>query len=108
MQSLYDGLDAFVFPSLCESFGFPLIEAMARGVPVVVARTPSNVEIAGAGALTFPPEDWRALADGVESLMCDPAGYQAQAGRSLAIARGFSWNRAALGTLDAIERTLRR
>jgi glycosyltransferase involved in cell wall biosynthesis len=108
MQSLYDGLDAFVFPSLCESFGFPLIEAMARGVPVVVARTPSNVEIAGAGALAFPPEDWRALADAVESLMSDPAGYRAQASRSLATARGFSWNRAALGTLDAIERTLRR
>ena len=108
VQSLYDGLDAFVFPSLCESFGFPLVEAMARGVPVVVARTPSNVEIAGAGALAFPPGDWRALADAVESLMRDSACYGAQAVRSLEAAGGFSWHRAAQGTLDAIERTVRR
>ncbi len=108
MQSLYDGLDAFVFPSLCESFGFPLVEAMARGVPVVVARTPNNLEIAGAGALAFPCGDWRALSDVVESMMSDPALYRAQADRGLAVARGYSWNRAALGTLDAIGRTLRR
>jgi len=108
VQSLYDGLDAFVFPSRCESFGFPLVEAMARGVPVVVARTPSNVEIAGAGALAFAPGDWRVLADAVESLMSDCAAYRAQASRSLAAAQRFSWNRAAAGTLDAIERTVRR
>jgi glycosyltransferase involved in cell wall biosynthesis len=108
MQSLYDDLDAFVFPSRCESFGFPLVEAMARGLPVVVARIPSNVEIAGAGVLTFAPGDWQVLSDTVECLMSDPAVYRAQAGRSLAAAREFSWSRAATGTLDAIERTVRR
>jgi len=108
MQSLYDGLDAFVFPSQCESFGFPLVEAMARGVPVVVARTPSNVEIAGAGALAFAAGDWRVLADTVASLLCDPEAYRSQASRSLATARGFSWSRAAVGTLAAIARTLRQ
>ena len=107
VQSLYDGLDAFVFPSLCESFGFPLAEAMARGVPVVVAGTASNVEVAGEGAPSFAPGDWRGLADAVESLMSNPAGHQAQAQRSLEWAQRFSWERAAAGTLAAIQRTAR-
>ena len=106
MQALYDGLDAFVFPSLCESFGFPLVEAMARGVPVVVARTASNVEVAGTGAPAFAPGDWRALADAVESMLDDAGAHQAQARRSLSVAHGYSWDRAAAGTLDAIERVV--
>lgn len=108
MQALYDGLDAFVFPSLCESFGFPLVEAMARGVPVVVARTASNVEVAGAGAPAFAPGDWRALADAVESMLDDAGAHQAQARRSLSVAHGYSWDRAAAGTLDALERVIGR
>lgn len=108
VQALYDGLDAFVFPSLCESFGFPLVEAMARGVPVVVARTASNVEVAGAGAPAFAPGDWRGLADTVESLFNDAGAHQAQARRSLSIAHGFSWDRAGTGTLDALERAAAR
>ncbi len=107
MQALYDGLDIFVFPSLCESFGFPLVEAMARGVPAVVARTASNVEVAGDGVPAFTPGDWRGLAHAVVSVMTDGAAYEAQSSRSLASAQRFSWDRAAVGTLDAIERTVR-
>lgn len=107
IQSLYDGFDVFVFPSPCESFGFPLVEAMARGIPVVVAHTASNIEVAGAGAPAFAAGDWRALADAVESLMNDSVAFRAQASRSLAAAQKYSWDRAAAGTLAAIERTVR-
>lgn len=107
MQHLYDGLDVFVFPSRCESFGIPLVEAMACGIPVVVARTASNTEVAGAGAPAFAPGDSGGLADAIAALMDDRQLYEAQAARSLAAGRRFSWERAAAGTLDALERTAR-
>jgi len=107
MQRLYDGLDVFVFPSRCESFGFPLVEAMAQGIPVVVARTVSNVEVAGEGALAFAPRDSSGLADAITALMNDRQRYETQAARSLAAGRRFSWERAAAGTLAALERTVR-
>ena len=106
MQALYDGFDAFVFPSVCESFGFPLVEAMARGVPVAIARTASNLEVAGPGAMSFDAGDWRGLADTVEFLMEDAAVYAAQARRSLDTASALSWDRAAAGTLRAIDRVV--
>ena len=47
MQGVYDELDVFVCPSLCESFGFPLVEAMARGLPVIGADVPSTRDVGG-------------------------------------------------------------
>jgi glycosyltransferase involved in cell wall biosynthesis len=56
-QKLYRDADIFVFPSLTESFGFPLVEAMAHGLPIVAADTPVNREICGKAALYFRPLD---------------------------------------------------
>ena len=64
--------------------------------------------LAGTDALAVPPGDWMALADAVETLMSDPTVYQRTGKSSLEAVARVSWNRAALGTLDAIERTLRR
>ena len=105
LESLYDSLDVFVFPSLCESFGFPLVEAMARGLPVVVSRTASNLEVGGRDVPSFDAGDGRGLADIVERLLRSAEQREAQALRSLDIARRFSWSRAAQGTLDVIART---
>jgi len=55
VQQLYREGDLFVFPSLCESFGHPLIEAMAHGLPVVASDTPVNRDICGGAALYFKP-----------------------------------------------------
>ena len=62
ISALYNSLDIFAFPSLVESFGFPLVEAMAKELPIVAADTPSNREIAGDAGLFFPPADAKALA----------------------------------------------
>ena len=107
LQPLYDSLDAFVFPSLCESFGFPLVEAMARALPVTVARTASNLEVGRGDVPSFSPGDSRALADILEPLMRSPALREAQARRSLDVAGRYSWDRAARNTLDVIARTAR-
>jgi glycosyltransferase involved in cell wall biosynthesis len=54
---LYTEADVFFFPSVCESFGFPLVEAMGAGLPIVAADTEVNREICGAAALYFKPGD---------------------------------------------------
>jgi len=55
VQQLYRGGDIFVFPSVCESFGHPMVEAMVHGLPIVAADTPVNREICGEAALYFQP-----------------------------------------------------
>ena len=54
IAALYESCDVLVYPSLCESFGFPLLEAMSMGLPIVAADTAVNRELAGNGALYYP------------------------------------------------------
>ena len=63
VAGLYGNADIFVFPSVVESFGFPMIEAMAAGLPIVVADTRINREICGNAALYFPPLDGKDLGE---------------------------------------------
>jgi glycosyltransferase involved in cell wall biosynthesis len=66
MGSLYQLCDAMIFPSFCESFGFPLLEALAHGLPVIAADTSVNREICGNAAFYFSPEN---PVQGAEQLM---------------------------------------
>jgi glycosyltransferase involved in cell wall biosynthesis len=102
LSDLYDSLDLFVFPSLCESFGMPMLEAMARGLCVVVADTPENREMVGPAGLTFPPHDWSALAAILRDLDKNDAERAARGHLSLQRAAEFSWAQAAEGTLQAL------
>lgn len=103
MTTLYDSLDLFVFPSVCESFGFPMVEAMARGLPVIVAGTASNREVTGGGAADVAPYDSAAFAAAIQAIMDDAETYRAAALRALERASKFSWERAARKTLAALE-----
>ncbi len=91
-RSLYEDADIFVFPSLTESFGFPLVEAMAHGLPVVAADTPVNREVCQEAALYFPPLDFEALAVQVERVATDDSlrGKLGAAGRER-VASCFCW-----------------
>lgn len=71
-ERLYDQADIFLFPSLVESFGMPMVEAMARGIPIVAADTPVNREICAGAALYFSPLDPEDLARQVRRLAADP------------------------------------
>jgi glycosyltransferase involved in cell wall biosynthesis len=106
IAGLYDSLDVFVLPSLCESFGLPLVEAMARGLPVVVASTRENLEVADGAALSFAPLDAAGLASHVDRLLHDDAERGRRAELSLARGRLFSWERAAERTIGALESLL--
>lgn len=101
METLFALATVFVFPSLHEGFGLPILEAMARGVPVCCSNRGAMKEAAGDAALTFDPEDVSAIARAMETLLLDRAQQQKLqlAGRERAAM--FTWRRTARATLDA-------
>jgi glycosyltransferase involved in cell wall biosynthesis len=97
---LYSGAFAFLYPSFRESFGLPLLEAMASGVPVVTSCTSAIPEIAGDGALLIDPSDPEAIADMLIELEEDHNLYDAQVCYGLKRALAFSWEKTARRLLD--------
>lgn len=108
LAGLYSGAEAFVFPSLYEGFGFPVLEAQACDTPVICSRTSSLPEVAGEGAVLIDPQDVRALADGVEAVLDQPELRRrlVDAGR-VNIAR-FSWVDSAALARAALESVAQR
>ena len=106
INALYRSLHLFVFPSLCESFGFPMVEALAHGLPLLIADIDSNIEVAGKAGLIFPPDDAAALAALIQKLIEEPAWHQACARASQERAAHFTWHKAAAATLERMDRML--
>jgi glycosyltransferase involved in cell wall biosynthesis len=96
---LFDGATTFAYPSLYEGFGLPALEALARGVPTVVAETSSLPEVVGDAALLHPPGDHEALATALLRLVEDGALRAELRRRGPERAGGFSWERSARETL---------
>ena len=108
MEGLYAAANAFVFPSLYEGFGLPVLEAMERGVPVACSGSGALAEVAGDAALTFDPLSVREIADALTALLTDPARVEQLRERGRRRASEFTWARAARGTLASYERALSR
>jgi glycosyltransferase involved in cell wall biosynthesis len=108
LESLYRSAVCFVFPSLYEGFGLPVLEAMARGVPVACSDRGALSEVVDGAALTFDPEQPRAIADAIERLLADAAERERLRSAGVANAARFTWAETARGTLRAYELALGR
>ncbi len=102
VEGLYRDSDVFVFPSLAESFGFPMVEAMAHGLPIVAADTPVNREVCGDAAVYFRPLSPEDLAERLLRLAIDRRLRGELASKGLQAARSrFCWNAHAQRLLNA-------
>jgi glycosyltransferase involved in cell wall biosynthesis len=107
LDSLYALADCVALPTLHEGFGFPVLEAMARSVPVVCSDIPALREVGGEAALYFDPREARQIAASIQAVLADTA----LAGRLVELGRAraglFSWASAAEGTLASYNSALR-
>lgn len=99
LVELYSAAELFVFPSLNEGFGLPVLEAMACGTPVLASDRASIPEVAGEAAVLADPEDAAAWEAGARRLLDAPEERQSLVSKGLERAERFSWDRSARETL---------
>lgn len=102
---LYQDAAAFVFPTRSEGFGFPALEALAAGAPVIASSIPPLLEIGGDQFVYFNPDDPLELADCISDLLADASSKDVSKRRSRqAHARQFTWKRSAEQLMAVFER----
>lgn len=106
LESLYQHAEAFVLPTLYEGFGFPVLEAMRMGTPVITSNFGAVREIAGSAACLVEPRNPQAIAEGIESILSQSSFRQELCTRGPEQAAKFTWQQCACETLDVYRRTL--
>jgi glycosyltransferase involved in cell wall biosynthesis len=108
LPALYSNAELFVYPSLYEGFGFPVVEAMACGVPVLTSDTSSLAEIAAGAAFLVDPLDLDAMTEAMERGLEDAPARERVVRAGMARALSFSWERSTRETLSVYEEALER
>ena len=106
LPALYNAASVFLFPSLYEGFGLPVLEAMACGTPVVTSNVSALPDVAGDAAILVDPHDAHAIADAVNLLWNDAAEAGRLRSAGLERAARFTWEACAEATLAAYRRVL--
>jgi glycosyltransferase involved in cell wall biosynthesis len=94
LVALYSGATAFVFPTLYEGFGLPVIEAMACGCPVVCSDIPTLREVAGTAAIFCKPDSVDAIVEGLDSVLSSQATQESLRSQGLVQCQQFTWDKA--------------
>ena len=99
LPSLYAHARVFVYPSLYEGFGLPILEAMACGTPVVCSNRPALPEVAGDAAITVDPQSPEAIAEAIDRVLSSDELHTDMGRRGLSRAKAFSWSKCARETI---------
>lgn len=102
----YNSAEAFIFPSVYEGFGLPVLEAMACGTPVMISDASSLPEIAGECGLIVPPLEIDAWTEALRRLYHDASWRQTAREKGLEIAKRFSWRQTAEQTIKTYQKVL--
>ncbi len=108
LVGLLNAADVFVYPTLAEGFGLPVLEAMACGRPVVTSAGTAPAEVAGDAAILVNPRDPAEVARAVSRVLADRDLAEKLGRKALVRAAEFSWERAAARTLEVYLRAARR
>ena len=107
LRALYSSCRVFVYPSLYEGFGLPLLEAMACGAPVVTSNVGSIVETVGHAARLVSPTDVDDLAHAITSLLNDSREREHLSSVGIEHAKKFSWERTAAATWEVYKQSVK-
>ena len=107
LAPLYSGALVFVYPSFCEGFGLPPLEAMQCGTPVIVSNATSLPEVVGDAGILVDPADEDGLSRAMMGLYRNEQVRQEMSRKSLARAGRFQWDRTVQDTVAAYEKGMR-
>ena len=105
---LYKSASLFVFPSFYEGFGFPPLEAMANGCPVVVSNSSSLPEVCGDAAYYVDPYDIESISEGIYTVLTDESLRQSLIKKGFERVKLFNWEKAAREHLSVFEKVIRK
>lgn len=103
----YNSSDLFVYPSLYEGFGLPILEAMACGIPVIASNTGSLPEVVGDGGIMLDPFDIEAISDNMYEILTNESIRENIIKKGLERAKLFSWKKTAEETLTVYEKVMK-
>ena len=107
LPALYANARIFIYPSFFEGFGFPVLEAMASGTPVITSNTSSLPEVCGDAAYYVTPGSVSSLVQALEKVDSDSRLRKAMISKGQKRARRFSWERTAIETIDCYKMMLK-